>query len=405
MAKYTEKKEKVLLLHHNKISEITYKDHGKVVTKYQTRANWTKGGKIKRFTEKELIEELYKHYYPNDDTKIPTVSEAFNLWIKEREDFHLADPKTILHNRKEWERYFEGKELSDRDKAEGKMQFVRADFIDMRVTEVKASQIIRHMKYLIGDGNITRKTLTNLKTPLIGAFSYAISQDLTCIDPRAINLSSIARRCKQPKDNDREVYTREMIKKIKDYLEGLEEQTVYTLAIRLCINLGCRIGELRAIHWEDYDRDNRKLYLHRQMVDVKTDKRNRVAMEKDYMKSRSPAGKRELPLTEDAVNTLEALKKINGDKMYILSNQNGDKPIFTNRFNDNLKKVCESVGIPYYSSHKIRFGVVTSMYEAGISEKVIQSWAGHSDITTTRHYDRRSKEIKLTPEDMEKVFG
>ncbi len=45
------------------------------------------------------------------------------------------------------------------------------------------------------------------------------------------------------------------------------------------------------------------------------------------------------------------------------------------------------------------------MYEAGISEKVIQSWAGHSDITTTRHYDRRSKEINMSQEEMKRVFG
>ena len=54
----------------------------------------------------------------------------------------------------------------------------------------------------------------------------------------------------------------------------------------------------------------------------------------------------------------------------------------TNRFNENLKKACETVGIPYYSSHKIRFGVVTAMYDAVISENIIQSWAGHSDIAT-----------------------
>ncbi len=77
----------------------------------------------------------------------------------------------------------------------------------------------------------------------------------------------------------------------------------------------------------------------------------------------------------------------------------------TNRFNQNLKKACEGAGIPYLSSHKIRFSMVTSMYEASISEKVIQSWAGHNNITTTRHYDRRSKEIKMTPDEMKRVFG
>ena len=92
-------------------------------------------------------------------------------------------------------------------------------------------------------------------------------------------------------------------------------------------------------------------------------------------------------------------------QVYILANREGNNPIMTNRFNENLKKACEAVGIPYFSSHKIRFGVVTAMYDAGIAENIIQSWAGHSCITTTRHYDRRSREIKLTDDQMQKVFG
>ena len=402
MAFYKEKKDKVLLLHSNKISQICYRDHGKEVHKYQTNLD---GKKIRKNTEKELIEALYTYYFPNDDEDIPTVSESFELWIKERESNHIADSKTILHNRKEWERYFEGKALSTKEIQQGKIQYNRAEFLDMKITLVKASHIVRHIKYLVGDGNITKATLRNLKTPLIGAFSYAISHDINCLDPRSINLADVAKRCKQANDNERKVYNKEMIQKLQDYLEGLEKQTTYVLAIRLCLNLGCRIGELRAVHWEDYDEEHQKLYIHRQIVDEAIDGKKRVASEKDYMKSRSSAGKREIPLSSKAVAVLEELRKINGEKVYILANSSGNLPITTNRFNENLKKACDAVGIPYYSSHKIRFGVVTSMYEAGIPENVIQKWAGHSNLSTTRHYDRRTREINITPEELEKVFG
>lgn len=402
MALYQKRKEQVLQIHKNAISSISYIDHGREVTKYQTNL---KGKKLRKSTEKELIEELYKHYFPILDFEIPTVKEAFKLWYEEREQDHLADSKTLLHNLRDWERYFEGRELTKEEIKRGKVQFKKAEFLDTKITEVKASQIIRHIKYLIGDGNITRKNLTNLKTPLIGAFSYAISHDFNCIDPRSINMADLTKRCKQPTDNHGKVYTKDMVKKLEEYLVNLEHQTVYTLAIRLCFNLGCRIGELRAIHWSDVDCEKRTMYLHRQIVDEKRNGKNRVASEKDYMKSRAISGKRELPLNYEAVKILEELRKINGDKVYILANREGTNPIMTNRFNENLKKACEAVGIPYFSSHKIRFGVVTAMYDAGISENIIQSWAGHSSITTTRHYDRRSREIRLTEDQMQRVFG
>ena len=404
MSLFKEREKQILELHKNAISEINYIDHGKEVIKYQTRASWVKSGKIRKNSYRELIDELHKHYCL-EIVSIPTVDEAFHLWVEERKKFKSADTKTILHNCKEWERYYAGKKLSDIEIKQGKSQIERAEFLDMKVTDVKASHIVRHFRYIVGDGNVTRQKFTNIKTPLIGAFSYAISHDINCLDPRSINTTDIVKRCKPENDNHNKVYTKEMFATLREYLEGLKQQTTYTLAIRLCMNLGCRIGELRAIHWEDYDRVGRKLYLHRQMVDVETDKHNRVSVEKDYMKSRSKAGKRELPFTDAAIEILDELYFLNGDKTYILANQAGEKPITSNRFNENLKRACEACNLPYLSSHKIRFGVVTALYDAGVSEKVIQNWAGHSDITTTRHYDRRSRDINLSRDELNSIFA
>lgn len=67
-----------------------------------------------------------------------------------------------------------------------------------------------------------------------------------------------------------------------------------------------------------------------------------------------------------------------------------------------IKKALPAVITP---ERFTRIGVVTAMYDAGVSEKVIQSWAGHSDIATTRHYDRRSMEISLTDDELMRIFS
>ncbi|MDO4960825.1 MAG: tyrosine-type recombinase/integrase [Eubacteriales bacterium] len=99
-----------------------------------------------------------------------------------------------------------------------------------------------------------------------------------------------------------------------DYLDSLEKQTTYTLAVRLSFCLGARIGELRALHWEDYDRESRTIFIHRQMCDEPAGNRNRVATEKTHMKGRNNrAGKRRIALSDYAVSILSELYKINGD--------------------------------------------------------------------------------------------
>lgn len=77
-----------------------------------------------------------------------------------------------------------------------------------------------------------------------------------------------------------------------------------------------------------------------------------------------------------------------GDSIWLLPSKSGNGPIYTNRFNTNLKKVCEMAGVKYFSSHGIRFHNISAMYDAGISEKEIQRLSGHTTANMTRHYNK-----------------
>ena len=56
-------------------------------------------------------------------------------------------------------------------------------------------------------------------------------------------------------------------------------------------------------------------------------------------------------------------------------------------FNEKLKKYCSECGIPYRSSHKIRFYNASSAYD-GKNISVISKLMGHSQVSTTMHYLR-----------------
>ena len=70
-----------------------------------------------------------------------------------------------------------------------------------------------------------------------------------------------------------------------------------------------------------------------------------------------------------------------------------------------LKSFCEGAGIRYLSSHKIRFYAVLQMYDMGVDEKLIMALAGHSNVSTTRHYNRRLREINMSEDQLITGFG
>ena len=67
-----------------------------------------------------------------------------------------------------------------------------------------------------------------------------------------------------------------------------------------------------------------------------------------------------VPLSERAEKPLKSLRAQQVVSEHICCNAAGS-PLDGNKFNKHLKKVTEVVGIPYLSSHKIRFWSVTAL--------------------------------------------
>ena len=67
-------------------------------------------------------------------------------------------------------------------------------------------------------------------------------------------------------------------------------------------------------------------------------------------------------------------------------------PIGRNRLNSMLKEMCLEAGISgKYTNHSLRAYGVTSMFQAGVPEKLIQQRTGHRSLEGLRHYERTSE--------------
>ncbi len=76
-----------------------------------------------------------------------------------------------------------------------------------------------------------------------------------------------------------------------------------------------------------------------------------------------------------------------------INSSRGFSRIYGRNFNPELRKICEEVGIPPRTMHKIRKTYGTTLLDAGVDESFIIEQMGHTDISCTKNYKGILKEV------------
>ena len=357
-------------VHHNKICQLS-------------DGRWkTKNPQIAKKTRFELLEALYEYYF---GTKIRTIAEVFEQWIEAyKVDTTLGHRSILTYERykSDWIRFYEGTALAS-----------------MNIGDVKVSTIKNHYKTICANGAISRKTLNNAKTILNHVFDYAVDNDYISTNAaRSVNTRDI--HCKDV-NNELKVYSNEERDKIIAQAEL--EDDVFARAIILMFCSCTRIGEIRALKWDDVDFEKRTMYIHREIVRRKDEVGHEIFVCVDHTKSGLKEGNRMQPLSDKAISILKAQRRANPFGEYVFLYKAA--PLVSNTINHHLMRICERADVPYMSSHKIRFWSVTNMYANGMQQADIQRMAGHADPATTDHYKRVSRLGDIDTNSWNEMFG
>lgn len=257
----------------------------------------------------------------------------------------------------------------------------------MKVKEIRPITLIRFFREATRNRTHTHKRISNARSVLNGIMSYAIEEEIITHNPVSdVNFKQFTYKpIEEQSDN---VFSHEDTQKLLRYLQTIHEP--YSLAIQLSFYLFIRVGETKGLQWEDIDYENRLIYLHRQVTcsrtlndDLTLSKREVTVVKQ--MKGNTSKGFRKQYLTDEALDILEKAKELNPHGTYIFE-PNGAL-MTTDSFNRRLKKYCKEAGVPYYSSHKIRFYNASSAYD-GKNLTTISRLMGHSKVETTLHYLR-----------------
>ena len=330
---------------------------------------------IKRTSYESLCETLLEHYREKSHIDMK-MRELFDDWAIFRRDETSAKPGTIRKDVRLWRKYI-CKGIVD-----------KKQLGNYRVAEMNPQLLYRFFRTMTKDREYTRHFINNIRGVLSGMLGYAVERGILSGNPvRDVDLKRLA--YKPVPDKSGEVFSEDEAEKLLMYLETLDDDP-YALAIRLDFNLFVRIGEIEGLMWENVDLKKRTVYICHQVTrepDLKDDLTftSKKTVTEGYLKGCTSQGYRVEYLTDEAIDILEKAKKINPDGEYVFM-PNG-KPIVTLTFNKRLRKYCEEVGIPYRSSHKIRFYAASTAYD-GDNLVMISRMMGHSQVGTTLHYLR-----------------
>lgn len=305
-------------------------------------------------------------------------------------------------------------------------QFVKPDFGNTRVSQLKKSDVKRFYNMLADERALKVSTIDSIHTVLHQVLDMAVDDAYLRNNPS----DNVLKELKQAHNFDTEKRKALTVAEQELFLDFLRRNHQYNhwySIFAVMVGTGLRVGEVTGLRWCDID-------LKENLIDVNhTLVYYNHAENGCYFNINTPktkAGVRNVPMLEfvkqafieerkyQMANGIWCSVKIDGYTDFIFVNRFGAAQ-HQGTLNKALRRIIRDcndevlerneenpVLLPRFSCHTLRHTFTTRMCEAGVNIKVIQDALGHSDISTTLNiYADVTKELKKKEfEGLEAVF-
>jgi integrase len=237
----------------------------------------------------------------------------------------------------------------------------------------------RHIQELLNDrfdNGLTSGTVKLIYAVTNTGLKQAVKERVIYNNPaQAVELP------KKQEESNFNTWNKDQVNKFLNHAKDHKYYIIYLLAI----NTGMRRGESVGVKWKDINFKKKKLEVNRQVI--RTDEG--IVLKK----TKTKAGQRIIPLTEEVIKELKRHKiKQSENKLAFGDNYNYNNLVSCNRLGEVLnpdhvftefKELIKEAGVPDIRLHDLRHTFATLFLEAGGSIKVLQQILGHSSISVT----------------------
>ena len=259
-------------------------------------------------------------------------------------------------------------------------------FNDKKIASIKMSDAKLFLIKLQQDGrgSSTIKTVRGVLRP---AFQMAVDDDVLHKNPFSFELATVI-------VNDsvtREAITKDQMRKFLKFVHDDNVYCKYYEVVYILFHTGMRISEFCGLTLKDIDLEKRIINIDHQLMRTSN-------MKLIIESTKTNAGTRKLPMTEDVFQCFQAIiedretpryeKMVDGHTGFLFLDKDGLPFVamhWEHRFNHMVKRYNDifRVQMPNITPHICRHTYCSNMAKARMNPKTLQYLMGHSDIGVT----------------------
>ena len=375
------KRKEILNQHPSAISKMTLKNGKEVYGTYLHLPNGERKFR-RRNTLKELEDCIIEFYKEQQEDR--TMDTVFKEWQDFRLEYKEIKKETYDRYSDAYEQFFHTNKYSITSK---------------KFKDITEEDLEIFIKSVIRDLSLTHKAYSNMRTLILGTFKYGKRKKYTSLSISHffgdLDLSKNIFR-QRIIEKEKEVFMEDEIPVVLDYLR--KHPDIYNLGILLVFQTGLRVGELSALKASDIQKQSIKV----RRTEVKYRDENGKWKVKVEDHTKTEAGTRDVIIPTTALETIEAIKKLNPNGEYLFESYK--RRIRGNTFNKRVSAICDKLEMPHRTIHKVRKTYGTTLLDNDVDEAFVKEQMGHSDIATTRKlYYFSNKAEKNKKEQIEKA--
>lgn len=218
---------------------------------------------------------------------------------------------------------------------------------------------------------LSPKTVRDIVTKLKEIINFYEEEHNTKLNIKKMSL---------PKMNKKEIQI--LSNKEKQKLEKycIEQNSLKSLGILICLNTGLRIGEVCALRWENIDFETRRIHLEKTIERIYSKEENKTIVIIDTPKSITSV--RTIPINSKLYNILKQIRGKSKKTDFVLTGSS-EHYVEPRNYQYYLKEILKRSKVKKYKFHTLRHTFATNFIEAGMDIKSLSEILGHADVSIT----------------------
>lgn len=183
-----------------------------------------------------------------------------------------------------------------------------------------------------------------------------------------------------PKMNKKEIQI--LSNKEKQKLEKycIEQNSLKSLGILICLNTGLKIGEVCALRWENIDFESKKIHIEKTIERIYSKEENKTIVIIDTLKSITSV--RTIPINSKLYNILKQIRGKSKKTDFVLTGSS-EHYVEPRNYQYHFKEILKRNKVKKYKFHTLRHIFATNCIEAGMNIKFLSEILGHADVSIT----------------------